>query len=220
MWFNHVIKIEDSEMFSADNLWKFVTRGAMILCSNNQRGIDIVLPLCHTKENLSPRSVTAILIQVKNAKEFGKEVKSTLFDAMGPFDLGVFRVAKEGALAEATPKPVIRLVFALASPEASVVFRGGATRKSRPNEFTAFDIWLAGLSADTFKQVGLDLEPYRTLLDRSVRPHDAFELLDEPLVGEATKKLRGSRRRRVAPLMLTDLDHDSIHRKARESAAD
>jgi hypothetical protein len=220
MWFNHVIKIEDSEMFSADNLWKFVTRGAMILCSNNQRGIDIVLPLCHTKENLSPRSVTAILIQVKNAKEFGKEVKSTLFDAMGPFDLGVFRVAKDGALAEATPKPVIRLVFALASPEASVVFRGGATRKSRPNEFTAFDIWLAGLSADTFKQVGLDLEPYRTLLDRSVRPHDAFELLDEPLVGDGTKKLRGSRRRRVAPLMLPDLDHNSIHREAREPAAD
>jgi hypothetical protein len=40
MWFNHVIKIEDIKMISVDNLWKFVTRGAMILCANNQEGVD------------------------------------------------------------------------------------------------------------------------------------------------------------------------------------
>ena len=213
MWFNHVIKIEDGEMFSFDHLWKFVTRGAMILCSNNQKGIDIVLPVCHTEQILSPDSVTAILIQVKNAKDFGKDMKSTLFDAMCPFDLGVFPVAKEEPLARPPPepKPVIRLVFALASPEASVVFREGATRKNHPDAFTAFDIWLAGLSADTFKQVGLDLDPYRILLDRSLRPHDAFELMDDPLVEDATKMLRGSRRRRVAPLTLPLHDHGSIH---------
>ncbi|KAH9991142.1 hypothetical protein BJV77DRAFT_1068477 [Russula vinacea] len=159
MWFNHVIKIEDGEMFSVEHLWKFVTRGAMILCSNGQKGIDIVLPVCHTKQNLSSDSMTAILIQVKNAERFKKNIHGSLFDAMSPFDLGVF--PEEGSPATVTPKPVIRLVFALASPKASVVFRKGATRKNHPDAFTAFDIWLAGLSADTFKQVGLDLDPGR-----------------------------------------------------------
>jgi hypothetical protein len=219
MWFNHVIKIEDGEMFSVEHLWKFVTRGAMILCSNNQKGIDIVLPVCHTKQNLSSDSMTAILIQVKNAERFKKNIHESLFDAMSPFDLGVF--PEEGSPATVTPKPVIRLVFALASPKASVVFRKGATRKNHPDAFTAFDIWLAGLSADTFKQVGLDLDPYRTLLDRSLRPHDAFELMDDPLVVDATKMLRGSRRRRVAPLTLPLRDHGSIHvEETGASAAD
>ncbi|KAH9991140.1 hypothetical protein BJV77DRAFT_554959 [Russula vinacea] len=90
MWFNHVIKIEDGEMFSVEHLWKFVTRGAMILCSNGQKGIDIVLPVCHTKQNLSSDSMTAILIQVKNAERFKKNIHESLFDAMSPFDLGVF----------------------------------------------------------------------------------------------------------------------------------
>jgi len=35
MWFNHVIKIENPEMISIDHLWKFVVRGAMILCDSS-----------------------------------------------------------------------------------------------------------------------------------------------------------------------------------------
>ncbi len=66
-WFNHVIKIEDRRMVSIDHLWKFVTRGAMIMCATNQEGIDIVLPVCQTTRNLGPDSVTAIIVQVKNA---------------------------------------------------------------------------------------------------------------------------------------------------------
>src|SRR6266852_1526343 len=48
MWFNHVIKIENKEMISIDHLWKFVVRGAMILCATNLDGFDIVLPVCDT----------------------------------------------------------------------------------------------------------------------------------------------------------------------------
>ena len=69
MWFNHVIKIKDNKMISVNNLWKFVTRGAMILCSTNE-GVDIVLPLCDTKRKLSRDSVTAILIQNVNRPLF------------------------------------------------------------------------------------------------------------------------------------------------------
>ena len=118
MWFNHVIKVEESEMISASNLWKFITRGAMVMCSNNQEGIDILLPVCDTKRELSRRSVTAVLIQVKNAKRYKKDLDKTLFDGMDPLNLGIFpKTPPNAPLATDILKPVIRLVFALASPE-------------------------------------------------------------------------------------------------------
>jgi hypothetical protein len=204
MWFNHVIKVEDDKMISADNLWKFVTRGAMILLSNNPEDIDIVLPVCDTKQNLSSDTMTAILIQVKNAERF-KNIQGTLFDAMNPFELGVFPLAEEGSPTTVTPKPVIRLMLALASPEAGVAFREEpAARENGPDGFTAFDIWLAGLSGSTFGKIGEDLASYQYLLDRSLRPHDGFELTDDPLIGDATRKLRGARRRRMASLAFPD----------------
>jgi hypothetical protein len=168
---------------------------------------------------LSPDSVTAILIQVKNAEDYKKNIQKTLFDAMSPLASGVGIIPKDGPSAKVIPKPVIRLVFALASPEAGVVFRKRAERGSRLNEFTGFDIWLAGLSTDTFRQIGGDLDPYRTLLERSLRPHDAFELMDDPVVGEGARGLRGSRRRRMAPLALSKPDHEAIHGVVDEEVA-
>lgn len=78
MWFNHVIKIERKEMMSIDHLWKFVARGAMILCATNQEGIDIVLPVCHVTQDLGPDSVAAIIIQVKNAKDYNAALQGHL----------------------------------------------------------------------------------------------------------------------------------------------
>jgi hypothetical protein len=208
MWFNHVIKIEDKKMMSVDCLWKFVMRGAMILCANNQDGIDIVLPVCHTERKLSPDSMTAVLIQVKNAERFKKEIKKPIFDAMSPFDLGIF--PKDGRV---LPKPVIRLVLALSSPEAGVIFPERDSHQRHPNTFTAFDVWLAGLSTDTFKQIGEYLKSYEALLERSLRPHDAFEMLDDPRIGEPSREIRVACRRRMAPLILPKPGHNEIHRK-------
>ena len=215
MWFNHVIKIEDNKLISVNYLWKFVMRGAMILCANSQDGIDIVLPVCHTKRNLSPDSMTAILIQVKTAEPYKKEIKKSIFDAMSPFDLGIFpsdgppnTTVPEPVL----PKPVIRLVLALSSPEAGVIF---PERASHLNTFTAFDIWLAGLSTDTFdKQIGEDLKSYEALLGRSLRPRelDAFEMLGGSRIGEESKEIRAACRRRMAPLILPKPEHYEIHR--------
>ncbi len=73
-----------------------------------------------------------------------------------------------------TLKPVIRLVFALASRKPAVVFRERAVVKHYLDEFTTFDIWFAGLSDQTFRQIGGDLEPYNALLERSILNHDAF----------------------------------------------
>jgi hypothetical protein len=99
MWFNHVIKVEECEMISVSNLWKFITRGAMILCSNIQAGIDIVVPVCDTKRKLSRRSVTAILIQVKNSKHYRKDIDKTLFGGMD-YGLPDYRLPRSGTLVE------------------------------------------------------------------------------------------------------------------------
>jgi hypothetical protein len=212
IWFNHVIKVEKKKMFSADNLWKFITRGAMVLCSNNQEGIDIVLPVCDTQRNLSRDTVTAILVQVKNSEEYKLEIDKTLFDGMGPIKLGLFPK-------DVIPKPVIRIVFALASREAGITFPKAREREPhRADPFTAFDVWFAGLSTATFKHIDGDLESYQSLLERSLRPHDAFELKDDMEVDEETRQLRVSIRRRMAPLTTTDSGHEEIHLLSVESA--
>jgi hypothetical protein len=83
MWFNHIIRVEDNGMIKTEYIWRFITRGAMIVCAQNQAGVDIVLPVCIRTGNLSRDTVTAILIQVKNAKEYDK-IDKTLFDGMDP----------------------------------------------------------------------------------------------------------------------------------------
>ena len=219
MWFNHIIRIEKHEMISINHLWKFITRGAMILCATNQENIDIVLPVCDTTRNLGPDSVTAIIIQVKNAEDFGRKYNKSLYDGMdSAVTSTIFSESKSTTGAperkEVTPKPVIRLVFALASPEPAVAFRPGAEVKRHETHhyaFTTFDIWLAGLSEETFKQIGADLEPYQALLERSLLPHDAFEMKDDPKIGEEARILRGARRRRMAPLALPGTGHHEIH---------
>jgi hypothetical protein len=156
MWFNHVTKVEESEMISVSNLWKFTAQ-----CWNNQAGINILLPVCDTKRKLSHHSVTAVLIQVKNSKHYRKDIDKTLSDSMDPLTSGVFpKNAKNAPLAADIPKPVIRLVLALASSEAGVVFRERPERGNHPETFAAFDNWLAGFSASTFRHVGGDLASY------------------------------------------------------------
>jgi hypothetical protein len=257
MWFNHIIKVEKKEMISIDHLWKFVVRGAMILCATNQQGIDIVLPVCHMTQNLGPDSVTAIIIQVQNAKDYKAKLQADLFDAINsviksaifsklpepgvdcdpdsdsdcdcdanpttPAEIPAEPMNKKRKIEKVTevtpepvtvnPKAVIRMVFALASPEPAIVFRERPSYKHYFDGFTTFDLWLAGFSNETFRQVkDADLEHYKTLLERSLGPHDAFELKDDPEIGKKAKKSRGACRRKMAPLTLPGHAHHHIHR--------
>ncbi|KAI9455049.1 hypothetical protein F5148DRAFT_401100 [Russula earlei] len=250
LWFNHVIKVESKQMISKKHLWKFVTRGAMILCATNQEGIDIVLPVFHTGRKLGPDSMTAVVIQVKNARDHKTTLNESLFDAMdsvvksaifstsndsestnqvpskrkptGPAGPSTPKKAKGNVtpapevvtpkLANENMKPVIRLVFALASPKSAVVFRERPLIKNDFDGFTAFDIWLAGLDRETFNQLqDADTEPYKILLERSLMPHDAFKLVDDPNAGKETKKARVTRRQMMAPLILPDDNCNDIH---------
>ena len=230
-------------MVSIDHLWKFVVRGAVILCATNQEGVDIVLPVCDTTKNLGPDSVTAIIIQVKNAKDYIATLQGELFDALDSVvksaiftklpEPGVDCVPDSNSDSDETPaepkkkkrkvetpepvkaKPeaVIRVVFALASPKPAVLFKERPEENHHFDGFTAFDIWLAGLSDETFKQIqDEDLEHYETLLERSLSPHDAFQLKDVPRIGKKAKKLRGARRRKMVPLAFPEHAHHSIHR--------
>ena len=201
-------------MFSADHLWKFITRGAMIMCSNNQEGVNIVIPICHTHQPLSRDSVTAILVQVKNAEKYQFRIHESLFDAMDPIGLGLFPDTDK---LKVVPKPVIRIVFALAAVDAGVDIPDTREREDHHHDnFTAFDVWCAGLADKTFKHIDGDLASYRLLLERSLRPHDAFNSQDDGKGPEGpehdeTRCLRGSYRRKMAPLTTDDDAHHAIH---------
>ena len=175
----------------------------------------------HVTQNLGPDSVTAIIIQVKNTNDYRATLKGRLFRAMDsvvksamfsfpkleptptptPPDstLGEPKTKKRKVTVD--PKPVIRIVFALASPEPAVVFKKRPEKMHHFDGFTAFDITSAGLSNETYRQIeDGDLVHYRTLLERSLAPHDAFELTHVTHIGEEVKKSRGARRREMAPL--------------------
>jgi hypothetical protein len=217
IWFNHVIKVEKGNMFSANHLWKFITRGAMILCSDNQAGVDIVIPICHTRQPLSRNSVTAILVQVKNAERFQSTIDKTLFDRMDPVNkLGLFQTDKS----KVDPKPVIRIVFALAALEAGVEFPDVRQRAHHYyDNFTAFDVWCAGLGNKAFKHIDADLASYQLLLERSLRSHDAFDLPNDGKGHDETRQVRGSLRRRMAPLTAYNDAHHAIHLRKSKSTA-
>jgi hypothetical protein len=205
-WFNHVIKVHDTDMIKTEHLWKFMTRGAMVMCMDNQLGIDLVVPVCAWDDKLSRRSVTAILIQVKNDKSFKCRVDKLLFDCMNPFRIGLFSE-------DDRPLPVIRMVFALGSDKAGVVFPTVEEGKLNIDAFTVYDIWCAGLSADTFRDIGSDLKWYQTLSQRSLRPHDVFEVKDAKSNNrnEGTEQARRRQRRKMAPLSVPVESHSYIH---------
>jgi hypothetical protein len=171
------------------------------MCATNRYGVDIVLPVCVRMGNISSNTVTAILIQVKNVECFGCNIDGMLFDSMDPFWVGLFSDSDDQSL-----RPVIRVVFALASSKAGISFPT-IRWHNHADWFTAFDIWCAGLSTDTSSD---DLMPYRLLLERSLQPHDAFKLkeIDDPRLDGLTRVARGSQRRMMAPLMMSDIGHN------------
>jgi hypothetical protein len=66
-------------------------------------------------------------------------------------------------------------------------------------DFTSFDIWCAGLSPDTFKDIGGDLAAYKVLLDRSVRTYisEALDMSVYPYLSNETKAAILKARRRM-----------------------
>jgi hypothetical protein len=157
IYFNHFIKIHDPKIINRGFLWALIARGAAILCANNQSGMDVITPFVYWDAKLQRDNVSAIFFQVKNDKRYSTTPNIFLFDAMNPYFLRFFDMD------EANPLPIIRIVFALAASDAGVeVIEHTARRQNPPRKakgkkqkkmappFTAYDIWCAKASIDTF----------------------------------------------------------------------
>ena len=168
IWFNHVLKVRNLDLIHVRYLWRFITRGAMILCANCQRGVDLVVPVCYSGDVLSRQAVTAILIQVKNDTHVGQIAHGHLFDGMNPFLINLFDQA---------PLPVIRMVFALASPKSAVKYVPGRRDWLKDEKrFTSYDIWCAGTFLETFPIINNDGPAYLKLLDRTCFPGHEYDV--------------------------------------------
>jgi hypothetical protein len=154
MWFsNHIIKIENKDMMSIDHPLEicYAWGDDIVYRYSNQEGVDIVLPVCHMTPKLGPDSVTAIIVQVKNAKDYEAALQGHLFDAMDTVVKSTIfcKLSEPGVdcdcepttetrakpdkkrrkvtppepvKAKVKPKAVIRVVMMLASPEPATVF--------------------------------------------------------------------------------------------------
>jgi hypothetical protein len=200
MWFNHIIRIEEDEMINTEYLWMFITRGAMIIDTHNQNGVDIVLPLCLRTGNLSRKTVSAVIIQVKNSGLYEYNIEKTLFNGLCPFEVGLFN---EGS----TPRPVIRMIFTLASSESGVRFPDTCEHPCVRDhgDFTTFDIWCAGLSS--FKNIDKDLTSYQILLDRLLLPQGVLGLEDDKYLDDETRQSRRLLRERMLALPMFQDEH-------------
>jgi len=168
IWFNHVLKIRNQDLINVRYLWRFITRGAMILCANCTRGVDLVVPICYSGNVLSRRTVTAILIQVKNDTHFGQSPKGRLFEGMVPLLINLFDQA---------PLPIIRMVFALASKKSPVKYVPRCQDWLEDEKhFTSYDIWCAGTFPETFPIINDDGIAYVKLLDRTRFPGREYDV--------------------------------------------
>ncbi|KAI9455312.1 hypothetical protein HD554DRAFT_2317739 [Boletus coccyginus] len=61
LYFNHFVKVHEFETLNAKHIMRLMTRGAAILCANNQKGVDLVIPF--TRSGLTREDLGVILVQ-------------------------------------------------------------------------------------------------------------------------------------------------------------
>jgi hypothetical protein len=102
------------------------------------------------------------------------------------------------------------MVFALALDEPCGVLSSCTHERKHDDDFTAFDVWCAGLSTATFNHIEGDEGSYKLLLQRSLQSHDTFDLgeMDDNYIDDQTRKRRGFLRRRLAALTMSEPGHN------------
>lgn len=143
--FNHFIKVHQHRMIKRKFLVWFMTRGAAVLCGNSQAGIDGILPYLFEGSRLHANNVGGILWQAKAGGEFSDIPVPALFDAMDPFQLGIFDKDDVSHVV-----PLIRVVFVLGAGPPSVKVLPLNTAQT---SYTSYDIWCSGVSSDCLAQV-------------------------------------------------------------------
>lgn len=168
LYFNHFIKASSFGVINRKYLRLAMSRGAAIICAENQEAINIVIPCLHGTDLLKEK-ISVILLQIKNSRAYTTSIKPLLFTAMDPFECGVFDEDEE-------PLPIVRMVFSLASKEPTVTPRTG----SSPARYTAYDIWCAGATEETFGVIQGTEKIYTESLLEMVRDgRDAARLHDK-----------------------------------------
>ncbi|KAF8893733.1 hypothetical protein CPB84DRAFT_1732264 [Gymnopilus junonius] len=205
IWFNHFVKVNDFLMVNRQYLWCLISRGAAVICANNHEGIDLLIPILFGN-HLEPKSVSAILIQVKNDLSYTHNVRTLLFDFMDPFKVHFLSKGD-------TPSfPIIRMVFALASKTATVtrplIPTRRTTRLNSPDKYTAYDIWVAGATHESFgviSEAGASI--YTHLLERSCKIFNGYDLFEKTATSVEQKRDRAIARRKMHPGTATNIEH-------------
>ncbi|KAI0310330.1 hypothetical protein OF83DRAFT_1288185 [Amylostereum chailletii] len=212
IWFNHYVKIHDLNVLSEEYLVRLIVRGAAAICANNQRGADIIIPVLFGT-TLHPDSVSAIIVQVKNDASFSTSLKEYLFKAMDPFQLGVFSDTSKN---QSKAKPIIRMVFALASSKSGIL---RPSSEPVPDDFTAYDIWCAGASHKTFVPIyPQETAAYDSLLARLRNPTEAYQ--PKGSTDTDVGRARAEARRKQHPATGTSIHHFQNYVKLVESGED
>ena len=216
VWFNHFIKVHDFDMVNQQYLWRLICREAALICVNNHRDIDIVIPIIFDLQghSVKPEHVSAILIQVKNDRSFTANIRTSLFTGMDPFKVGLFSKGMKAGL------PIIRMVFALASKDPTVkviqpspasVQRTTRARSSpmKSDKFTTYDIWIAGATNKSFGVIEESgIGTYTKLLERSCKNFNGYDLIDKAAIpSEKQIQRRADARRRMHPGAATAREH-------------
>jgi hypothetical protein len=138
---NHFIKVHDHASLSRDNLARFLVRGAGLLCGNNQKGVDAVMPALRNKDSkFSDWSYDYLLYQVKNDLKYTATPQWKLYNSMDPFELGIINDNNP-------PSNFIRIVFALAARNPALHLQKTRTERGGCN-CVYYDIWCAGIDPD------------------------------------------------------------------------
>ncbi|KAH9983775.1 hypothetical protein BJV77DRAFT_1041194 [Russula vinacea] len=174
IYFNHFVKFRDRAVIGRDFLWRLIARGAAAICTDGQPAIDVIIPFLYKDKVLRKENVSAFLIQSKNDKAYKAEPDTSLFDPIRPHDIGFFDEEETNVV------PIIRMVFALASSTSSVTTINPPARKQpsrtstkNAKNFTAFDIWCAKASHDTFESIKDD-DVFQKLLLWSYRHAEIY----------------------------------------------
>jgi hypothetical protein len=190
IYFNHFIKVHEPDILNRSYLWRLFLRGAAVLCSNNQQGLDALIPFLYKSEEIAEWVISVMKIQITNNPNFGPISDSSLFYGMHPYRLHIFN-KDDKAL------PIIRIVFALASPMAAFEQVQKDT-SGELAEFTSFDFWCAGLSAKILGPIMTDEQgTWEALLQASRGWQDIYKA-DAPCA---------ALRRAACPGSAADPDH-------------
>ena len=155
--FNHIFKRMEIGNFTEDVLRLFLARNAGVMGANCQPGFDVLLVTAKggLAAELTDKTMGIIMVQFKLDHNYSATIDQCLFDQMDPVTLGIVARGQELEV------PIIRIVFALAGRTTALK----VVTEQKPGSFTAYDIWVSGLSSAIYPALAGADERWHALRD-------------------------------------------------------